>query len=437
MKYRNIFLVLILFTASKVFAQNLYFPSNSNSDWEKTDPALLGWNVENMDSLFHYLETTNSKAFIVLKDGKIAIEKYFGSFTRDSLWYWASAGKTLTSMLVGIAQEEGYLDIDSSSSDYLGTGWTSCSAEKEKNIKIFNQLTMTSGLNDLVADPYCTYPECLEYLADANTRWAYHNAPYTLLDKVIESATNTSFSQYFNSRMRNKIGMDGFWVKVGFNNVYFSTALGMGRYGLLLLANGKWNDLGVINDTTYFYHMIHPSQSLNPSYGYLFWLNGQSKYMLPYSQLQLMGPAFPEAPKDMYAAMGKNGQLLNVVPSQGLVMVRMGDEPTDENEVANFYNNHIWYYLNKVINDPNSISNKALATNDFSIYPNPADKDLFIHNNSKIANFRVSIFNSNRQLVLSEKNANRINTENLSSGLYLVIVSGVRFRYSTVISIIH
>ncbi|MEZ5069123.1 MAG: hypothetical protein R2847_11860 [Bacteroidia bacterium] len=38
---------------------------------------------------------------------------------------------------------------------------------------------MTSGLDDGVPDNHCTYDSCLVYLADAGTRWAYHNAPYT------------------------------------------------------------------------------------------------------------------------------------------------------------------------------------------------------------------------------------------------------------------
>lgn len=57
------------------------------------------------------LEAENTKAFILLKDGKIALEKYFGSHTRATPWYWASAGKTLTAFMVGIAVEESDLSI--------------------------------------------------------------------------------------------------------------------------------------------------------------------------------------------------------------------------------------------------------------------------------------------------------------------------------------
>ncbi|MBX2979815.1 MAG: hypothetical protein KF905_11005 [Flavobacteriales bacterium] len=94
--------------------------------------------------------------------------------------------------------------------------------------------------------------------------------------------------------------------------------------------------------------MITPSQTLNPAYGYLWWLNGQSSYLLPGLQFPLSGPAMPNAPMDVYAALGKNGQIINVSPSSGIVVVRMGDLPGGI-FVPNVYNDQIWQYLNAVV----------------------------------------------------------------------------------------
>ena len=131
------------------------------------------------------------------------MKKYYGTFTQDSVWYWASAGKTLTGFTVGIAQQEGLLSINDQSSQYLGNGWTSCPAAKEALITVKNQLAMTSGLDDDVADPHCTIDTCLQYLADAGTRWAYHNGPYTRLDGVIEAATGQSLNAYITQKNQN------------------------------------------------------------------------------------------------------------------------------------------------------------------------------------------------------------------------------------------
>jgi CubicO group peptidase (beta-lactamase class C family) len=174
--------------------------------------------------LYSLLDSSNTRAYIVLKGGKIALEKYFGTFTKDSLWYWASAGKSMTSVLIGIAEQEGFLRISDTSSKWLGKGWTSESPEQEQRITVRNQLTMTSGLYDVVTDPDCTLPSCLLYKADAGTRWAYHNAPYTLLDSVIQRSTGLTLNQFYITKVRNKIGMNGGYFRSGsYNNVLVTT----------------------------------------------------------------------------------------------------------------------------------------------------------------------------------------------------------------------
>jgi hypothetical protein len=50
----------------------------------------------------------------------------------------------------------------------------------------------------------------------------------------------------------------------------------------------------------------------------------------------------------MYAAMGKNGQYINVVPSQNIIMIRMGDNP-DNSLVPYTYQNQIWERLKLII----------------------------------------------------------------------------------------
>jgi CubicO group peptidase (beta-lactamase class C family) len=213
----------------------------------------LGWCQDKIDSLTAYVGANNSKSLIILKDGKIVVEKYYGTFTKDSLWYWASAGKTMTGLLVGIAQQEGFLKIDSLTSKYIGQGWTSCPSNKENLITVRNQLTMTSGLDDNVYDDDCTIDTSLKYLADAGTRWAYHNAPYTLLDSVIHYSTGQTFQNYFNAKIKTKIGMNGLWFPSGYNNVYYSNTRSFARFGLLLLNKAKWNTTAVLADTNYFH----------------------------------------------------------------------------------------------------------------------------------------------------------------------------------------
>ena len=331
-------------------APSMYFPPVSSTGWETTTPASLNWNEAELNNLYTYLQQKNTKAFIILKQGKIVAEKYFGTFTVDSSWYWASAGKTMTAFLVGIAQQEGLLNISNKTSQYLGTGWTSAPLAKENLITVRHQLTMTTGLDDDVQpDNDCTLPACLQYKADAGSRWAYHNAPYTILDKVVEAATGTTYNNYFQQKIRDRIGMTGLWVKSGFNNVYYSTPRSMARFGLLLLNKGKWNSMTVLNDSAYFNSQVSSSQSINPSYGYLTWLNGKANYMLPTVQFDYNGPLMPNAPADLFAALGKNDQKIYVVPSQQLVVIRMGESAGNPSLAVSSFDNELWGKLKAVI----------------------------------------------------------------------------------------
>ena len=327
----------------------LYFPPVSGNSWESSSLAGLGWDSTQLTNLYDYLQLKNTKAFIVLKNGRIVMEKYFGTFVQDSLWYWASAGKTMTAMLVGIAQQEGLLSIQQKTSDFLGTGWTSLPAAKENLITIRHQLTMTTGLDDGVTDDDCIDPSCLVYKADAGTRWAYHNAPYTLLDKVVEAASGLTYNNYFQQKIRNLTGMNGLWVRNGFNNVYYSNARSMARFGLLMLNKGKWDQTVILRDTAYYRAQINSSQNLNPSYGYLTWLNGKGSYMLPTLQNVFAGNLVPNAPSDMFCALGKNDQKVYVVPSQKLVVIRMGESAGNIQLALSSFDNELWGKIRAVI----------------------------------------------------------------------------------------
>ncbi len=329
----------------EVTATPLYFPPSQSPEWETLSANELGWNTANESSLQSFLEENGTKAFIILKDGKIVAEWYFDDHTQNTSWYWASAGKTLTSFTVGIAQEQGFLNLEDKTSAYLGTGWTATEAEQEDLITIRHQLTMTSGLDDGQGD--CKTPDCLTYLADAGTRWAYHNGPYTLLDEVVANATETEWTAYFNENLRDKIGMDGFWFsRNDVNNVYFSTARSMARFGLLNLNDGIWNGETILGDTDYLDQMANSSQNLNRSYGYLWWLNGKESYRLPQTQLQFNGPLVPNAPRDMYSGLGRDDQKLYIVPSENLVIVRMGESAEESLLALSSFDNALWERLN-------------------------------------------------------------------------------------------
>jgi CubicO group peptidase (beta-lactamase class C family) len=371
---------------SQIFyaSSQLYFPPLTGNNWETMNPSDLGWCQNKIDSLYAYLESQDTKAFIVLKDGKIVLEQYFNGHSQNTPWYWASAGKTITAFMVGIAQQEGFLNINNPSADYLGTGWTSCTSPQENAITVWHQLTMTSGLDD-GGNLNCTLPSCLQFLANPGTRWSYHNAPYTLLDQVIAGATGTTLNLYTTEKLKNPTGMTGSFVQVDDNNVFFSSARSMARFGLLVLNNGNWNGAPIMTDTDYFNAMVNTSQQLNKGYGYLWWLNGKENFMVPGVQVTIPGSIMPNAPEDMVSGLGKDGQFVNVVPSQNLVLIRMGEEPSGS-LVPFLMNDKIWEYMNALVCNPVGLEEEQFT---FGVFPNPNAGSFTVQSTTEQGNIAI------------------------------------------------
>jgi CubicO group peptidase (beta-lactamase class C family) len=191
-------------------------------------------------------------------------------------------------------------------------------------------------------------PANLKYKADAGTRWAYHNV-FVKLQDVVSQATGKTWDDYFNTRLKNKIGMTGSWITSDNNVVFWSTTRSMARFGLLALNNGNWDGTTIINPT-YFQEATNSSQTINNSYGYLWWLNGKTSYHLPQTQFEFPGAIIPSAPKDMYCALGKNDQKIYVVPSKKLVIIRMGNAADNVNVALSDFDETLWQKINAVIN---------------------------------------------------------------------------------------
>jgi CubicO group peptidase (beta-lactamase class C family) len=126
---KKIGLILALHIVSINASTQTYFPP-SNGIWETITWEEAGLCPDSLPAVLNLLQQEDSKAFVLLYNGKILNETYFDTFTADSVWYWASAGKTLTSALIGIAANEDGLNMDAPSHTYLGQGWSSLSTDQ-------------------------------------------------------------------------------------------------------------------------------------------------------------------------------------------------------------------------------------------------------------------------------------------------------------------
>jgi CubicO group peptidase (beta-lactamase class C family) len=319
-----------------------YYPPLTGDTWETKTAASINWDEIKLQEAFNYAATRNTFGLIVLHHGKIVKEQYWNGWDKNKRYYIASAGKSVVAFLAGVAQQDGTININNKTSQYLGTGWTSLPLAKENLITVKNQLSMTTGLDDGVPDLDCTTPACLQYKADAGTRWSYYNAPYHLLQTVLATASGKTFNQYSKEKLFDKIGMpNAFWL----NYIMYCTTREASRFGSLILSKGKWNGTVLLNDAAYFNAMTNSSQNYNLSYGYLWWLNGKASAMIPGSQVTFPTSLVPNAPADMYMALGKDDKKIYVVPSLDVVVVRLGDDAGGSAAGPSSFDNDLWTRL--------------------------------------------------------------------------------------------
>jgi len=142
---------------------SLYFPPNQGT-WETVQPEQVGWDGAKLQKALDYAGENRSSGVVILHKGKILAEQYFEAqgmksvklrqrvLGKDKAGHAiedvASVQKSITSILVGIAQQKGLLKIDDPVSQYLGAGWSRATREQEQAITIRHLITMTSGLTD-------------------------------------------------------------------------------------------------------------------------------------------------------------------------------------------------------------------------------------------------------------------------------------------------
>jgi len=328
----------------------VYFPPITGTVWETTSLSSLDWDEDAFTDLNLFLEDSETEAFIILHNGRIVVEEYYQGTDATTIHRWNSAAKTIIATSIGLAQEDGFLNIDDATQDYLGENWTAMTPEQEAEITIRNQLTMTSGSDyTLSNNTNCTDPECITFLSTPGDEWYYNNGLYTLLQDVVTAATGEDFDDYFDRKIQSEIGMSGTWLSFGFLNLYRSTARDMARFGLLNLNEGDWDGTQLV-PPSYFTEMTTTSQDLNNAYGYLWWLNGKDDYKLPSTTATFSGSLIPTAPDDLFAGLGAGDQKMYIVPSENLVVIRMGNSPDPSILGPSSYDSELWERIMEVIN---------------------------------------------------------------------------------------
>jgi CubicO group peptidase (beta-lactamase class C family) len=294
--------------------------------WATVDPTAVGWDPAALAAAFDYAGEHASRAMVAAVGGRVMAQQSWGvdlGFARDV----ASVQKSVTGLLIGNLADAGQVTLSEAVATYLGAGWTRTTPAQEAEITVRHLLTMTSGLTD-----------DLRFEAAPGTRWRYNTNAYQELPHVVEAVTHQTMDAVTRAELFGPIGVSGAsgWRdRPGLGRFatdgngrriqgLMMTAPDMARVGLLVARGGDWGGRRVLTDPRYLAAALNSSQDLNPSYGYLWWLNGKTAHVLPGPPVRRPGPIIPTAPADLVAALGKDDQKIYVCDSLDLVVTRIG-----------------------------------------------------------------------------------------------------------------
>jgi CubicO group peptidase (beta-lactamase class C family) len=288
--------------------------------WEKD----TSYNTQPLSST--QLQTLNglgTLAYVVLQNGKLLHEQYLNSHDETRISGLFSVTKSVVSLLIGIALEEGAISsLDQPVGDFIPEFKT---GDKAK-ITIRHLLTMNSGLRwnetyapgSSVATAYLSddvraFVTTLEVERGPGTRWAYSSGDTQLLGLVLEAATKQTPSAYLQDKLWRPLGAEreALWNldrSDGREKTFCcltTTARDIARFGQLVLQDGAWKGKQLV-PKAYLDEATQPVTNSSGAYGFQFWLER-------YKGLRVV------------SMIGILGQFVIIIPEKNAVIVRLGE----------------------------------------------------------------------------------------------------------------
>ncbi len=266
-----------------------------------------------------YIEHHKVAGLLVVKDGTIILEQYALGNNEDSRWISFSVAKSVTSLLVGAAVQDGYIEsVDDKITDYLPR--LKNSPYDQSSIR--NVLQMSSGVewdegyadpeSDINKVPWSALP-MVEYLrgkprsAEPGEKFNYNTAETNLVGDVVRSAIGNNLSTYLSEKIWKPFGMEteAYWVLMDEGGGEFggsslnATLRDFARIGLFALNDGVLPDGTRVLPEGWMADSVSPSKGYD-GYGYLWWLRGRGAY----------------------AASGIFGQAIHINPTHNIVIAQ-------------------------------------------------------------------------------------------------------------------
>ena len=306
---------------------------------EPSDPALKAA----LDHAFEEPETPplrRTKAVVVVRDGQVIAERYANGIGIDTQLIGFSMTKSVVNALLGIMTEQGFLSpsIPAPIPEWRGAD------DPRREIEVGHLMRMTTGLaldeTNTGFDPSSLmylYSDMAGFAVDApmmappGKRWAYSSATTQLLARIIRDAVGGpeqtlafAWRELFNPLgMRHvTLSFDGSGTLQGAANM-LASARDWARFGLLYLNDGVIGGKRILQADWVDYSA---AATLDTDYGAGFWTNRSERD-------NAKGRVRAGMPRDAFFASGNLGQRIVILPSQHMVVVRLGDSVAPDGDI--------------------------------------------------------------------------------------------------------
>ncbi|WXG42574.1 MAG: serine hydrolase [Promethearchaeati archaeon SRVP18_Atabeyarchaeia-1] len=316
-----------------------YWPTDG---WRTSTPEEQGMSSAYLDDAIKLIVDGGypTDSFIVVRHGYVVCEEYWHGMYYGLLHHLQSAGKSITSILIGIAIDKGFIrNVSQRVVDFF-PGWQIANLDSRKrNMTLWHLLTMTTGLAwDEWTLPYSDYRNSFHAMYDSGNwaqyflnlpmafqpgeKWVYCSGASLLLGVIIQQTSNYSVASFARKFLFDPIGVGDVAWDTALGGYYdtagglYMTPRDMAKVGYLMLNNGTWNGEEIVSagwvaestKTSLRQHMTNPIVADFVGYGYQWW-------------------TYPLI--DGYFASGYGGQHIYVVPYLDLVVVFAADPSFD------------------------------------------------------------------------------------------------------------
>jgi len=321
---------LIYFTADiddYTLFENRNIEAGAHQPWK----LAADYNTQTLaDSSLQLLEEFNSVAYLVVQGGEVKFEKYWEGYDENSLSNSFSVAKSIVSLLIGAAIDEGLIEsVEQPVGDFL----PGFKGGMNDSLNIRDLLTMQSGLNwdENYMNPFSmttrayygtdlpAVMEDMEVVEPTGVEFKYVSGATLLLGQIVAKATGMTLSEYASQKLWKPLGAKNtaLWSLDQPNGIekayccFNSNARDFARLGQLMLDSGNWKGQQLISKayiseaTAPAILYVYPDDTTEPCYGYQIWLMEHEGMLIPYFR-------------------GILGQYIFIVPEYDAVIVRLG-----------------------------------------------------------------------------------------------------------------